>query len=351
MEPEVGARVPAGLEPTRAFGRGSVSLGIYVYGGADQQDPGTRVDTMLEMARRAEELGFDGVTASEHHRGREGYMPNPLQLADWYLGQSTRLWAAPCPLVLPLRVPVVLAEEIAWLAARYPGRVGATFAAGADDQDFRAVGIPFEDRVAAYEAGLSTVGDLLSGRGGLAAGDVAVARSGEQRVPLATGAMTKAGVRRAVRCGVGVAFGRQMWSRSSGVDDPLRTLLSVYDEAGGVGPRIFTAQVFVGTAPDATGAGLAARAVLGPGPSGLATSGGTRHETVGTNPDAIVADLLDAWDAGMECFNLRVPYNGVSVSLALEQIHAIGELVLPSLRAELAGRPFIGSPPDRCTAR
>ena len=80
-------------------------------------------------ARRSEH-GFDGVMTSEHHGGFHGYLPNPLQVAGCCLEAMADGWAAPCPLLLPLRPPALVAEEIAWLAARFPGRVGLGVAVG-----------------------------------------------------------------------------------------------------------------------------------------------------------------------------------------------------------------------------
>ena len=57
-------------------------------------------------------------------------MPNPLGLAGWLLDAMPRGYAAACPLLLPLRPTALVAEEVAWLAARSPERVAVGFAAG-----------------------------------------------------------------------------------------------------------------------------------------------------------------------------------------------------------------------------
>src|SRR5439155_1012099 len=76
------------------------------------------VDELRAQAALADEHGFDGVMTSEHHGGFHGYLPNPLQVAGWCLEVMARGWAAPAPLLLPLRPPALVAEEIAWLAGR-----------------------------------------------------------------------------------------------------------------------------------------------------------------------------------------------------------------------------------------
>src|SRR6185437_13225429 len=105
----------------------------------------------------------DGVMISEHHGGFAGYLPNPLQVAGWLLDAMTRGWAAACPLLLPLRPPALVAEEVAWLAARYPGRVGVGVAAGALPSDFEAMGSTMDDLTARFAAGLAMLTSMLRG--------------------------------------------------------------------------------------------------------------------------------------------------------------------------------------------
>ena len=67
---------------------------------------------------------------SEHHGGFAGYSPNPLQVTGWLLEAMRTGWCAPCPMLLPLRPVALVAEEVAWLAARFPGRVAVGRRAG-----------------------------------------------------------------------------------------------------------------------------------------------------------------------------------------------------------------------------
>ena len=110
------------------FAPGSVSLRVYPH--LDRSAPEV-VQELCAQAALAADCGFDGVMTSEHHGGFAGYLPNPLQAAGWCLDAMRRGWAAPCPLLLPLRPVALVAEEVAWLAARFPGRVGVGVAAGA----------------------------------------------------------------------------------------------------------------------------------------------------------------------------------------------------------------------------
>ena len=91
-----------------AFTPGSVSLRLYPH--VELTAPEI-VEELRTQASLAAEHGFDGVMTSEHHGGFGGYLPNPLQLAGWLLEAMPRGWAAPCPLLLPLRPAALVAEE------------------------------------------------------------------------------------------------------------------------------------------------------------------------------------------------------------------------------------------------
>jgi len=113
---------------TAPFAAGSISLRLYPHNDL----PATKiVEEITTQAALAVTHGFDGVMTSEHHGGFHGYMPNPLQMVGFCLEEMPHGWAAPAPLLLPLRPPALVAEEIAWLAARFPGRVGVGVASGA----------------------------------------------------------------------------------------------------------------------------------------------------------------------------------------------------------------------------
>src|SRR3954466_14718225 len=115
------------------FASGSVSFRSYPH---QLGDAVATIDELREQAALAVAHHFDGVMTSEHHAGFPGYLPNPLQLAGFLLDAMPDGWAAPCPLLLPLRPVALVAEETAWLAARFPGRVGLGVAAGALPVDF-----------------------------------------------------------------------------------------------------------------------------------------------------------------------------------------------------------------------
>ena len=110
---------------TAPLAPGSISLRLYPH----DADPVEQVALLRHQARRAVEAGYEGVMVSEHHADFPGYLPNPIQLAGFLLEAMPTGWAAPCPLLLPMKPYALIAEDLAWLAAAHPGRVGDAVAA------------------------------------------------------------------------------------------------------------------------------------------------------------------------------------------------------------------------------
>ena len=138
---------------------GSVSLRLYPH-----DLPATdQVEVLRRQARRASEIGYDGVMVSEHHADFPGYLPNPVQLAGLLLDAMPTGWVAPCPMLLPLKPYALIAEDLAWLAAAYPGRVGVGFAAGALPVDFELAEVPFDEIVERFKTALPKIIDALRG--------------------------------------------------------------------------------------------------------------------------------------------------------------------------------------------
>src|SRR5580693_626324 len=189
-------------DPTAPFAPGSVSLRLYPHNDL----PATEVVAELcDQAELAIGAGFDGIMTSEHHGGFPGYLPNPLQMAAFVLAQCRTGWAAASPLLLPLRPTAMVAEEVAWLSARHPGRVGLGVAAGALPLDFEVMGVALGSAVATFKAELPRLVDLLRGRElGALAGDPALGHCAEHPVAVLSAASSGAAAARAAACGAGI---------------------------------------------------------------------------------------------------------------------------------------------------
>lgn len=307
------------------FAPGSVSLRLYPH----QLDQPTAVlDELQHQAALAIQSGFDGVMLSERHGGAWGQIPNPLQAAGWLLGAMPAGWVAPCPLLLPLRRTPIAAEEIAWLDARFAGRVGVGFGSGGNETDFRVVGVPFEERNERFDRSLRDIVALLRGSGGDAApSDPAIVRARRVGIPLVSAAMSNKAVRRAAELGIGI-IGSSLLD-----EDRTRDLVDRFHASGGTGPHIVIVRVWLGTPPwELIDRQVGEYRHASGGAVSTATGEGMIHGDDAADIASRVVQRLRATRA--DALNLRVHVAGLAPAVAREQIEAFGSEVLPRLRTE-----------------
>jgi alkanesulfonate monooxygenase SsuD/methylene tetrahydromethanopterin reductase-like flavin-dependent oxidoreductase (luciferase family) len=308
---------------------GTVSFRCYAH---DDLDAPALVAELRAQAALAAEHGFDGVMTSEHHAGFPGYVPNPLQLAGFLLDAMPRGWAAPCPLLLPLRPVALVAEEAAWLAARFPGRVGLGVAAGALPVDFDVMGAGMDDLTPRFERALVALAAYLRGDAGALSGDRAIARCAQYPVPLVSAAASRTAARRAAGVGAGLLFDSLVTPAR------VRQLVDAYRAAGGTGACILVRRAWVGAPPRA----LVEHQVdvyRAYAPGGAAAHWGADEMAAGATGADVAARLTAAVrDAGADAVNLRVHVPGVTVAEARDQLARLGDDVVPAVREALRSR-------------
>jgi alkanesulfonate monooxygenase SsuD/methylene tetrahydromethanopterin reductase-like flavin-dependent oxidoreductase (luciferase family) len=311
------------------LGSGSVSLRLYPH----DLPPADIVTELRAQASMAEEAGFDGVMTSEHHGGVPNYLPNPLLAATWALEATQRLWAAPCPTLLPLRAATHVVEDLAWTAQRFPGRLGVGFASGAFERDFELAGVPFEEMVSRFSASLSIVASALAGapEEPLAA-DPAVAALSSSPIPAVSAVASPGAARRAASFGLGVLFDSIMSIQRAA------QLVDVHRWAGGGGARILIRRAWVGDPPADNVAVQMTRyraAASRRAAAHWAPDGGL---VAATDPAEVADRLHDQLvGAGCEVLNIRVFHAGCTPHEVRQQIALLGNDVLPRVRRRLVG--------------
>src|SRR5262245_23698673 len=306
------------------FAPGSVSLRLYPH----DLPAAERVEELRTQARLAEDVGFDGLMLSEHHGGFPGYWPSPLQGSGWVLDATRSIWAAPCPLLLPLRAWTQVAEALAWLSARHPGGVGAGFASGGLALDFELADLAFGERARRFRDALPKIADALRGDAAAPLGnDAALQACAKTPVPVVAAVQGPRSAAAAARAGAGLLFD------SLQPAETLASLVKTWSEAGGRGARIAIRRVWLGPPPRAevdrqtdfyrSYAPVASQATWG------------RDELI-TAPDgaelaARLADLRARADC--DALNLRVHARDISPARVREQIERLGRELLPALRA------------------
>lgn len=315
--------------PPAPFAPGSVSLRLYPH---NDLDAPAIVDELRAQAALGARVGFDGVMTAEHHGGFAGYLPNPLQTAGWLLEAMPAGWAAPCPMLLPLRPAALVAEEIAWLAARFPGRVGLGVASGALKDDFEIMDTTLDDLTNRFAAALSTVAGILSGRDpGPLANDPAIRRCAQHAVPVLSAAMGFTAARRAARNGVGLVFDSLSHTGRA------RELSDAYREAGGTQSCVIIRRVWVGEPPRDRMADQLG--IYRSYSSAAAQQHWHGDQLVGdTDATAVAGALADAVTAaGADAVNLRVHVPGVMPNEVREQIERLGSDVVARVRDAIDG--------------
>ena len=314
------------MDQVRPLSPGSVSLRLYPHAELSAEES---VRELQAQAVLATDAGFDGVMTSEHHGGFPGYMPNPLQAAGWLLEAMPSGWAAPCPLLLPLRPAALVVEEVAWLAARFPRRVGLGVASGSLDADFDIMGLTKDDLTDRFADGLELVAGALGGTDpGVLVGDPAVVDRTHDPVPVISAAMSDTAVRRAARLGVGLLFD------SLSTPERIRHLSDSYRHAGGTRSCVLVRRVWVGTPP----MGAVERQIERY--RGYAAAGAQVHWqgeqlVAGDDPTAVATELAAVADrARVDALNLRIHVPGVAPDVARHQIGALADVVA-SLRPAL----------------
>lgn len=311
----------------RVFADGSISLRVYPH---NELGAGEIVDHLCGQAVRATDGGFDGVMTAEHHGGFAGYLPNPLQTAGFQLSAMTRGWAAACPVLLPLRPVAMLAEEVAWLDARFPGRVGIGAGSGSLPLDFEAMDVDQRHAVDTFERDLPRLVALLAGRDlGVLEGDRALRERAGDPIPVISTAMSPGAVRRAAAAGAGIIFD------GGSNPDRLRRLSDAYVDAGGTGPRILIRRAWLGPPPREA---FAAQFEVYRSYSSAEALSHWRDDgwICGDDPAALATELADAVrTTATTCLNIRIHAPGIAADAAHEQISALATEVLPRLRSLL----------------
>lgn len=109
--------------------------------------------TNIKIAKRAEELGFDSIWASDHvivPEKRLGtfseYFYDPFVLLSNIAAVTSRIAVGTSVIILPYRNPVVVAKMIATLDVLSKGRVIFGVGPGWMKEEFEALGVPVQSR-------------------------------------------------------------------------------------------------------------------------------------------------------------------------------------------------------------
>jgi len=125
----------------------------------------TEPNGAADLARAAEACGFESLWTSEHTLWPDRYqssypysgtrrmpgdvgtlLPDPFVWLAWVAAHSTTIGLATGITIVPQRNPAILAKEVATLDYLSGGRVILGIGVGWLEEEFRALGVPFERR-------------------------------------------------------------------------------------------------------------------------------------------------------------------------------------------------------------
>jgi alkanesulfonate monooxygenase SsuD/methylene tetrahydromethanopterin reductase-like flavin-dependent oxidoreductase (luciferase family) len=133
--------------------------------------------TALAHARLADRLGFTGLWLAEHHFKKLGTAPNPAVVLAAVAQCTENLRLGPAVSVLPLRDPILVAEDYALVDVLSGGRLDMGVGSGSQPLEFEGMERDFETRRESFDAHLATLrecwGVMASGEPGPTALNVA----------------------------------------------------------------------------------------------------------------------------------------------------------------------------------
>ena len=178
--------------------------------------PASSAAEILDCARTAEELGFDGVATTDHVLVPPGPGGEPdryervfdvITTLSAVASVTRRVKLLTSIVVLPMREPVLVAKQIATIDQMSQGRVILGLAVGYNEQEFRNVGASYADRGQRFDEGLRLLQHLFAGSAGAFAGDFFSYESGafdplpcqHRALPILLGGNSDRALRRAAR--------------------------------------------------------------------------------------------------------------------------------------------------------
>jgi alkanesulfonate monooxygenase SsuD/methylene tetrahydromethanopterin reductase-like flavin-dependent oxidoreductase (luciferase family) len=156
----------------------------------------------LDQCQWADDIGFEGVSLTEHHGSDDGYNPSPLVLAAAVAARTKRLRIRIAALILPLHDPIRAAEDAAVVDQISRGRLELIIGAGYVAQEFAMFGKDLRERAKAQTEAVEVLKQAWTGQPFEYQGatiTVTPRPFQDPRPPLILGGSTKGAARRAAR--------------------------------------------------------------------------------------------------------------------------------------------------------
>ncbi len=214
-------------------------------------------DIALDRAVMADELGYHGFWVAEHHGRSVCTMPNPAVFLAAAAQRTRRVRLGVAVSVLPMRDPLLTAEDYALVDRLSGGRLDFGVGSGISPVEYAALGIPMEDKREKFEESLAMIRHAWSGEGGEVEGRFRC--YGDLHCPVSTAQKPGPPVWRAVgnpeaarAAGESGDYALVLAAPDMGNHDPMSAMAAAYRE--GVGADVGSRSGAVGTALSEIGA-------------------------------------------------------------------------------------------------
>ena len=143
----------------------SLKMGIYLNSQhPEDEDAGAHLRAIVEQVKSAERLGFDSVWAGEHHLTDGFHFFPQLALLSHLAAYSGDMNLGTNLVLLPLHLPVDIAEQVALIDQLCGGRFILTLGQGYRQEEFDAFGVDIKDRLARFVDGIEVIRRLWTER-------------------------------------------------------------------------------------------------------------------------------------------------------------------------------------------
>ena len=188
---------------------GGPSVGLMLPTVADTDDDRVDAARVLDAARLAEAAGFDGVYVGDHLVHPRPLLESVVTLTT-VAASTAHVALGFCVLLVALRPTVLLAKQLATLAAFAPGRLRIGVGVGGEyPPEFAIAGVPLAARGRRAETAVRGLRSLLAGRPTIVEGvdgveiEVTIAPAAPGTVPVLFAGWSEPALRRAAQLGDG----------------------------------------------------------------------------------------------------------------------------------------------------
>ncbi len=138
----------------------NINIGVTCW----KSSSGWSANALCSQAETAEAMGFHSFWLPENHFGDHRSMPSPLTLLAAVAARTQRLKLGTVSYLLPIRHPLLAAEEVAVLDQLSEGRVILGVGRGIQDAVFQAFDLPIKEKRKRFGENLSVMRDAWEGK-------------------------------------------------------------------------------------------------------------------------------------------------------------------------------------------